>query len=221
MFYITINTASEFACFLAALVFLYKDTNPAWRLLIPYLLLTCIVEIAAIYMRRVLEQPNFALYNVFILFECSVTTWLFYNLYKPYQHKKKWVICWLAAFVLMYVAELIYNHFGNFVTVTASVMSVVFVMASLYFYYLKLRDEQFERLIYSAPFWWVSGVLCFYFGSTACNLFFDYLIRYEFITYNRSIRYIIFNVLDIVMYLFWSLAFICRYRQRKLYHSLD
>lgn len=218
MIYITINTAAEFVCFLAALIFLFKDKDLAWKLLIPYLLLTCLVEIAGIYIRRVLVMPNFAVYNVFLLFECSVTSYLFYNLYKPYGYKIKWIITWFATFLAMYMLELVLNHFGNFVTVTASVMSVVFVMASLYFYFLKLRDEHFERLIYSAPFWWVSGVLFFYFGSTTCNLFFDYLIQYEFITYNHSIRYIIFNVLDIVMYFFWSLAFICRYRQRKLYH---
>ena len=221
MFYITFNTAAEFVCFVAALVFLFKDASAVWRLLIFYLFFTCFVEVAAIYIRRVLVQPNFAIYNVFILFECSVTTCMLYNLYKPHRHKAKWLIGWIAAFLIMYTVELVRNHFSNFVTVTATVMSVVFVMASLYFFYVKLKDEQFERLIYSAPFWWVSGVLCFYFGSTACNLFFDYLIRYEFITYNHSIRYIIFNVLNIVMYLFWSIAFICRYRQRRLYNLSD
>jgi hypothetical protein len=70
-------------------------------------------------------------------------------------------------------------------------MSVVFVLASLYFYYLKLKDEHFEPLMFSAPFWWVSGTLFFYFGSTACNNFLDYLPSMKAITFSRSIRYII------------------------------
>ena len=40
----------------------------------------------------------------------------------------------------MYLTELSLNHFAAFADVTVTVMSVVFVLAALLYYYLKLRD---------------------------------------------------------------------------------
>lgn len=217
MIYITPNTLSEFVCFGVGLIFLYKDKDPAWKLLVLYLFITCVTEVTGIYIRSRWHVSNTPVYNVFILFECSVTSYFFYHIYKPYQPRKSWLIAWLVTFLLMYFTELIAGHFSGFVSITATVMSVVFVVACLYYYYLKLNDDQFESLLFHPSFWWVSGTLFFYFGSTACNVFFDYLIKSPSISYTHSIRYIIFNILDIILYSFWSYAFICRYLQRKLY----
>ena len=217
MIYITINTVPELICFAAALVFLLKDKEPAWRMLIIYLMLTCITEFTGIYIREVLHGPNMAVYNIYLLAECFFVSTFFYHLFKDNNNKFKWWMAWPGVFLVMYITELFYNNFRSFVSVTASVMSVVFVLASLLFFYNKLKEEHFEPLLTSAQFWWVSGTLCFYFGSTVCNLFNDYLINNEVVVYDRSIRYLIFNILNIILYISWSYAFICRYRQRKLY----
>ncbi|MDN3582456.1 hypothetical protein [Mucilaginibacter flavus] len=219
MIFITINTGSELICFLAALIFLIKDKDPAWKLFIPYLLLTCITEFTGVYMNRIAHIYNYPLYNAFLLFECGINSYIFYNLYKPYKKTGKWLIVWYCAFIVMFIAELFSTHFTTFVSTTATIMSVVFVFASLYFYYLKLMDENFEPLMFSAPFWWISGVLFFYFGSTACNVFFDYLAKSAIIIHGHSIRYYIFNLLNVILYSFWSYAFLCRYLQRRSFSS--
>ncbi|QXV64315.1 hypothetical protein INP83_14615 [Mucilaginibacter sp. 21P] len=219
MKFISVNTASEFICFLVAFVFLWKDKSTTWKMLIAFLLLTCVTEVTGIYMREFLQIRNYPVYNVYLLFECGFTSYFFYHLYRPYNYHIKWLYVWYGIFMLIFLSEMLHNNFKGFTSATASIMSVVFVLASLYFYYLKLRDEKFEPLLYSASFWWVNGALFFYFGSTACNIFMDYLAEYESITYNNSIRYIIYNVLDVIMYACWSYAFICRYRQRKLSFS--
>nr|WP_294943265.1 hypothetical protein [uncultured Mucilaginibacter sp.] len=212
---ITLNTAAEFLCFLAALIFLYRDKSAAWRLFMFYLLLTFCTETTGLVMRKVYGMPNLQLYNIFVLAECSFTSIFFYNLLKPYGYSIKWLYGWLATFALMYTAELWFTHFKEFAAFSAAGMSIVFVLACLWFYYLKLTDERYEPLLSSGEFWWVSGALFFYFGSTACNIFFDYLSQNEVSTYNGSIRYIIFNVLNIILYSFWSFSSICRYRQRR------
>ncbi|RFZ91024.1 hypothetical protein D0C36_18955 [Mucilaginibacter conchicola] len=183
---------------------------------IPFLLLTCVTELTGIYLREFLHIRNYPIYNVYLLFECGFTSYFFYYLYQPYNYPVKWLYTWYAIFMVIYLSELFRLNFLNFPSATASIMSVVFVFACLYFYYLKLKDEHFEPLLYSASFWWVNGALFFYFGSTACNNFMDYLASHESIIYNKSIRYVIYNILDILMYACWSYAFICRYRQRKL-----
>lgn len=216
---VTFNTAIELICFLAALVFLLKDKSAAWRLFIVYLFFTFLVETTGLYMRKH-GISNMELYNGFLLVECSFISYFFFNLYKVYQYKLKWLVGWLVAFLAMYLTELAYYDFDfdNFTSVTATIMSVFFVLVCLYYYYRKLEDESYEPLVSSASFWWVSGALFFYFGSTACNLFFDYLSTHEPGHYDRSVRYLIFNILNVIMYSFWTFSFICRYRQRKSSH---
>jgi len=109
MIFITFNTISELACFLAGLIFLFKDKDPAWRLLIWYLLLTCIVEVAGIYIRTSLHVSNIPLYNLSVIPECFATSYFFYSLYKAYHPKIKWLIIWLSIFLIMYFTELVYN----------------------------------------------------------------------------------------------------------------
>jgi uncharacterized membrane protein YfcA len=218
--YFTVNTVIEFFCLLIACLCLYKDRDPIWRLCILYLLFTCATEVSAIHIRKVLNQSNLPLYNVFLLIECSFISTFFYYLYKRYVNKTKWLMAWLGIFALLFFGELINNHFLNFTFKTASVLSLVFVLASLYFYYLILKDEKFERLHNYAPFWWVNGTLIFYFGSTSTNIFFDYLIQDKISNFAHSIRYIIFNILNVLLYCCWSYAFLCKYLQRKSSSSL-
>lgn len=219
--YFTINTIAEFVCLIASLFFLAKDKSSAWRLLIFYMLLNCGTEVAGIYMRVGLHLHNYPVYNLSLLAECGTVTFFFYYLFKAYKNVFPYLTTWLVIFMAMYITELIINHMGQFLFYTASVMSIVFVLAALYFYYLMLMDEKYMRLSTYAPFWWVNGTLFFYFGSTACNIFFNYLIKDTHILFGSSIRYVVYSILNIILYSFWSYAFICRYLQRTYTPSSD
>ena len=212
--YITVNTTAEFICFVVALICLYRDKDPVWRCLILFLLATCLVEIGGIYVRKVLHKPNFMLYNIFLVVECLVESYFFYHLYKAYNNHIKLFGSWLIIFLLLFFTELLKNHFGGYVFITSTIVSVVLVLASVYYYYLMLQEDEFRELYMYAPFWWVSGTLCFYFASTAANIFFTYLVKEQAPPMSHSIRYIVFNILNVVLYLNWSYSFICRYRQR-------
>lgn len=182
--------------------------------MILFLLASFGAEVIGILMRHLFRR-NMEVYTVYVLIEGGFTSYFFYHLYNNYPNKLKWLLIWLGFFLAMYITELWLSGFSDFVSVTATVMSVVFVLASLLYYFLKLQDEHFEPLLTSAPFWWVTGALFFYFGSTACNLFFDYLKTNEVTAYSRSVRYVVFVALNIILYTCWSYSFICRYRQRK------
>lgn len=220
MIFITVNTVTELVCFFGALIFLYNDKDPAWRLMILFLLATCVTELTGVYLRKA-HVSNLQVYNVYLLIECGFTSYFFYHLYKNYKHKLKWLLIWLCLFSAIYITEMFIIHLKYFASVSAVVMSVVFVLASLLYYYSKLKDEQFEPLLFSAAFWWVSGALVFYFGSTACNLFFNFLTEYEYSSIGRSTRYVIFIILNLLLYSFWLFSFICRYRQRTSSSSSD
>jgi hypothetical protein len=213
--YLTVNTVAEAFCLLVSLFCLFKDKDLLWRLLIAYLSLTLITEVSGIYVRKTFHQSNIYLYNIFLVVECITISTFFYNLYKQYVNRLTWLIIWLLIFSLFFVSELIFNQFTGFVSKTASLLSVIFVLAGLYFYYLVLRDEHYVNLDRYAPFWWVSGTLIFYFGSTATNIFLDYLVHDQIAVFHYSIRYITFSILNVLLYCCWSYSFICRYLQRK------
>lgn len=214
--YFTLNTDAEIFCFLISAIFLIRDRSAFWRLFIVYLFLVCITETCGIYLHG-LRINNYAVYTIFLLFECAMVSAFFYYIFRKYSDKMYVFYIWAAIFILAYSIELYSSHFHAFPFQTATFMSVVFVIASLYFYLLIIKDEKFRKLGTYPPFWITNGILFYYFGSTACNVFFDYLVQndHSYIL-NLSVRYIIFNILNLLLYGCWSYAFICRYYQRKL-----
>ncbi|WP_143065217.1 hypothetical protein [Mucilaginibacter gossypiicola] len=91
---------------------------------------------------------------------------------------------------------------------TYALLAVFNINYGLIYYYLKLDDDRYENLIYSAGFWWVAGNLFFSFGSTISNLFDDQLYSIEL--YGHHLTYYIFRGLNLILYSTWSYAFYCR-----------
>jgi len=218
--YFTVNTIAELICFLISLFCLFKDGNPIWRSFILYMFIVYTVETGGIFLRE-LNKMNFHLYTVFLIIECTMMSVFFFHLYSKYKTRLAIVFyAWIAIFMVFFTAELATNRFKVFPFRTAELMSVVFVIASCYFYLIIIRDEKFRRLSTYPPFWMVNGILFFYFGGTACNIFYDYLSHEKLSLPSMSIRYITFNILNVLLYSCWSYAFICRYLQRNLSSSL-
>jgi hypothetical protein len=177
--------------------------------MILYLLVTCIAEISGIYVEREVHN-NYWVYNILLLFDTGFMSLMFAYIFKQYNKSKFIVITGLALFIALYAYEFIAQGFSLFVrynNLTYTVMSVVYVLYGLYYYYLLLKDERYINLKYSAIFWWVAGTLLFYFGGTACNLFSDQL---RAIKIYQHLSYFIFKALNIILYGFWSYSFICR-----------
>jgi len=214
--YFTVNTIIELICFLVSLYCLFNDRDPFWKSFIIYLFIVYAVETTGIYLREQ-RHTNFHLYTVFFILECGMISVFFYHLYSKYKSRVALILyAWLALFMILFTLELKANNFGGFPFKTAALMSVIFVFASCYFYLLVIRDEHFRKLGSYPSFWIVNGVLFYYFGGTACNIFYDYLLHQKLTPIGMSVRYIIFNVLNVLLYTCWSYAFICRYRQRNL-----
>jgi len=217
--YFTVNTITELICFLISLYCLFNERNNFWKSFIFYLLIVYLVETSGVYLRT-LKHNNSMLYTAFLVAECAMMSLFFYHLYEKYKSKAALTLYgWLAFFMVIFTLELSENRFAAFPYKTAAVMSVVFVFASCYFYLLVIKDEHFRQLGSYPSFWIVNGILFYYFGGTACNIFYDYLVHQQISPFGISVRYTIYNVLNILLYSCWSYAFICRYRQRNLSSS--
>jgi len=214
--YFTLNTGIETVCFITSLIWLinYKG-QPIWRNVVFLLFITCSVEFMGIYVKRLYlhdrlhVHPNPWLYNILLLFQIVILSIMFNSLLTKYIKIKSAIFIIALLMVSLYVYEIWEHGVFNYNNLTYSVMSVIIVLCSLIYFYLLLKDDSYIQLSRSADFWWIAGLLFFYFGSTVVNLFYSKL-SHIMITPKRSLSYFIFNILNVLLYSCWSYSFICR-----------
>lgn len=213
--YFTVSTSAELICFLTAFFCLRKNPVFAWRTFILFLWITCATEMLGIHFRDIYladrehARPNIWLYNILLIFQAGFISFIFQYLLSKYVNSKPIINSGLAFLTILYVCELLSHGIYVYNQKTNTIMLVLFVLYSLSYYYYLLKDDGYINLVYSGDFWWVAGVLLFYFGSTASNVFFDDLSpdRAEALRYLSSF---IFKTLNIILYSCWCYSFICR-----------
>ncbi|MDB5131125.1 MAG: hypothetical protein JWR02_874 [Mucilaginibacter sp.] len=211
--YFTASTISELICFAIAAACLITDKSLMWRIMVMYLFVTCVAELIGVYVAGSKQSVNnYWVYNIFLIFESGFTHLMFAFLLNRYINSKPIIIIGFAIFSLIYIYELIDNRahqLYGFNMNSYKVMSVLFVVYSLYYYYLLLKDDNYIDLKYSAEFWWVAGVLIFYFTDISCTVFYRHLARVR-LWNGRHLTHYIISVLNILLYGCWSYSFICR-----------
>ncbi|MDB5005395.1 MAG: hypothetical protein JWQ34_3620 [Mucilaginibacter sp.] len=207
--FFTVSIVAEVICFLVAVICLLRARSLVWRSMVLYLLLTCVNEIAGKYIGKRYHNNQW-LYNIFIFFEAGFTFTMLANLLGKYVNCKPIIIPGFAIFIVSHIYGLINPGFLSYDYVTCVIMSAMFVLYSLYYYYLLLKDDLYVDLKYSPEFWWVAGTLLFYFGDTGCNIFSKQLETITIGPNKGHLTYLIFKVLNIILYGCWSYAFICK-----------
>ncbi len=214
--YFTLYTSAELICFITALVCLFNAREFYWRFLIVYLMVMCAVELIAtslkaIYIANPIPQNSTAfLYNPFLLLQIGFLSMMFYNLLAKYAQNKGIIFIGLFTLLSLYAYELSTSPFGiyDYNVLTYSALSVIMILYSLYYYYLLLNSAQYADLKFLPEFWWVTGTLFFFFGTTAINLFYR-LLKSSFDSNAMYIAYIS-NILIVILYGCWTYAFICK-----------
>ncbi|MFI5136448.1 MAG: hypothetical protein ACHQIM_01390 [Sphingobacteriales bacterium] len=215
--YFTLNTIVETICFVIAFLCLKKDASLVWRSMVLFLFVTCVIEMSGIYFKRlyladrVHAHPNIWLYNILLLFQAGMFNWMFRQLLSKYIKSRPIIISGLAILAILYACEIFAHGIFIYNELTNTVMSVMLVMYSFYFYYCLIKDEAYIRLRNSPEFWWVAGVLFFYFGTTACNLFYN-IVASLVINTKQSFNYYkyLYYAFNILLYGCWSYSFICK-----------
>lgn len=209
----SVNTNIETVGFIIALVCLINDKNWFWRGMVLYLFITCLTEFIGLHIKKLYladtahVHPNIWIYNILLIFQASFIGLMFQHLLSKYINSKPIVLGGLTLLALLYIYE-VFDH-GVFVkhNLTTTTMSVLFIIYSLYYFYLVLKDDRYLSFWHDASFWWVAGMLFFYFGSIVSVLFFQIL---ETMSLQVKTTYPIYRILIIMLYSCWSYAFICR-----------
>ena len=213
--YFTFNTVCELICLIIALICLIKDKAVTWRNMILFLFITCAAEMMGIYIKhlyladRAHVHPNVWVYNILMVFQVIFPSVMFLAFFNKYFNGKPVIICGLAVLFATYAYEVFDHGLFKKHNVTTTIMSILFVGYSLYYFYCLLKDGAYIKLKFYPPFWWVAGILFFYFGATACNVFYAKLSAIT-ITPKHYLTYYIYNALNLILYGCWSYSFICR-----------
>lgn len=212
--FLSINTSVELSCFIVALICLINDKSIAWRSMILFLLITCITEMAGLYVKklyladRVHVHPNLWLYNTLLIFQIGFTSFMFQHLLDKYNSRRI-VITGLPILIGLYIYEVVAHGIFSYNNLTNIALSILLVLYSLVYYYHLLKDDEHAELISLSAFWWAAGILFFHFGRTGCNLFYGKLASIM-VTAKHNLTYYIYIILNILLYGCWAYSFICR-----------
>ena len=201
-------TVIELLCFIISLWCLTRQPLAIWWLFIAYLAVICVTEIIGLYLKKH-HLANQWPYNISLLFQVVIISAVFKHLLHKYTIGKPIIIGGFAIMLALYVYETIVHGFLIFNNLTYDVLSVIFVVYALVYFYFLLKDEHYIDLRFNADFWWVTGVLIFYFGSTQLNLFRGKLSKIP-IQPGFTLPHLINIILNYILYFSWSYSFLCR-----------
>jgi hypothetical protein len=212
--YLTLNISVELICLVIALFCLNKKAGKTWLSMIPFLLIICLIEIAGKYLKvlytqgRIHSLENSWLYNLLLVFQSLFISQHFKYLIGNYVNSKPLIYSGLALITLLYIYELYDHGFYKYHNLTYIVLSILFISYSLYYYYNLLKADSYVNLKYSPGFWWVTGLLFFWFGTIICSLFY-YKLKDITISPKVYLTSYIYMALNIILYSCWSYSFIC------------
>jgi len=201
----------EIICLIIALRYLGRFGNTFWGSFRWFMLITVILEVTG-HILRSRGINNHGLYNLYMPVETLFYYYVLYRLCRDYFKVAYWLIPFTGIFCILYLYESISTGFSRYSYITNSVMSVSVVIICCLYYYYFLKKEEYVNIYEHAPFWIITALFFFYLGSTACNVFWSYLSNI-YATQQIPVRFIIFALLNFIMYGCWSYSFICKYRQ--------
>ena len=205
----------ELACFLTALYCLRGDRSSAWRLHRWYMGVVVFVELGAILIVNYFDRSTHWWYNIYIVIECAFISWFLFRCIRQLKPLSwYWLYGWFALFSAFYLVDTLKEKQYVYNNHSMQVMSVAFIVGCLYYYYLLQRSLTHKKLSTFADFWWINGVMYFYFSSIVLYLFISQLAWVYL--WGLTLFHIINTVLIVIYYSTWIYAYLVRYKERKI-----
>jgi hypothetical protein len=206
--YFTINTLAELICAAIGCYCLVGKKDKTLQLLWGFVLLTCLVEMYGIHIKKIDHERNAWLYNHFLLLQLTFYSIIFYQILKRYINP----IPLLGAGILLVVSLFGYQAYTHDPTLRYGWAQLAFSITMsgycLYYFYLLLAKDDFIELKTYWAFWWVAGTLFYFFAVSVVNIYSEPLQR--LLTSQGENLSLVYKTLNIILYSCWSYAFICK-----------
>lgn len=200
------------ASFIVSLsVYKQKMTEFYLKLFPPFLFISLLVEVFAIYLVNI-GKENYDLYSVFTALEFVFYMYLLSCLIKSIKMKK--IIRYILVLnVIIAFANIILIQKDRFNSITYSLSCLLIVFFCIYYFLELFRYPKAVKLINEPAFWICSGLLFYYCCSFPLIGLTNFLGEFPKVLLNNV--YIILNVMNILLYTLFIIAFLCRIKIRK------
>jgi ABC-type multidrug transport system fused ATPase/permease subunit len=202
----------EIFSLIASIYFYIQKRNKLLLYFIPFLFITVTVELAG-QLLYANGYRNYWIYNLFTTIEFLFYSFLFYIHFKK-KGIKKIVLLFIPVYSCVWILNILFLQGFNktFHTYTFLLGSFFIVIFCCCFFYESVLPDKIDQQLSTQPFFWIaSGLLIFYLGSVIINALFEYLRSNDLRDEGRKIYGIINNILNILLYSSFCIAFyLCR-----------
>ena len=193
-------------------IYIQRKDNSYLKLFPPFLFLTLLVEGASLF-GLVSGKRNTMMYNFFTVVEFSFYLFILREIIKNSRMKKViWLLIWL--YDLLALANIIFiQKLYGFPSLTYAIGCLLIVAICIYYFFELFQFPHSVALVRQPAFWICSGLLFFYccsfpiFGPIN-------ILKALPVVFSKNFAVII-NVLNVLLYSSFTIAFLCRLRTRN------
>lgn len=199
--------------FLASLTVYRKKDSPVYLRVFPgFLLITFLVEMIAI-RRASLRVNNLFLYSLFSAFEFTFYLYFFSAIYKNTNAKKVALVAMFTYMIAAFVNIFFIQGRNAFHTYTFMLGCALIIGFGAYYLFRLVNQPQTGKISRDPTFWITAGLMIYYCCDLPVFGILNYITSLSKGTYNGLV--VVYNFMNIVLYSFFTVAFLCRLSIRK------
>ena len=193
-----------------------------WSLFIFYLIITVTAETIGYYFHEI-QQSNYSVYHVFNLIQIFFFSFFFYRFQKN-EEVKYWLFIGIEIFILGFMIEGMFLSFtknktafvSNYNLYSRMFLSVFVTFFCCNFYFSIIKDNTILRPVKYAPFWIITGLFFYYFGSLPLFAFYKFVAPIKLKSLVPPYFWtLVMGTLSVILYGSWIIGFICKKRQAR------
>ena len=200
--------------FLSSLtIYLRRDRETYLRFFPLFLLIVCTQEAISGYRQSIHILNNLFYYNPYTILVCC---FYFLTVYWIIRSKKVKRIILVILFLYPLIAAiniLFLQKADSFHSITYSLGGLIIVALCVYYFFELFQAPANASLLRQPSFWICSGLL-FYYSCSFPLYGFNNLLASASLTVIKNLIFV-FQILDVLLYLSFTIAFLCRLRVRK------
>jgi len=203
--FFNIAVYGELLAFLVALLLLSSRRNAYWRMFIVYLAIVIVVEYIG-YTYKIERKRNYAPYHFLMLCQGAFFSFLFYK-FNVLKRGNGWLTAIAITFFIFFALEWIMAPPGSYFGYSRQYLSFMEVLFCCVFYFSVLKDDAVHAPLTYPPFWIVTGLFFYYFGSAVMFAFIAQVSKIKFAG-NIGFYDLVMGTLSIILYGSWIVGFI-------------
>lgn len=200
-------------CLLANIFYAAKYVTPVYvKAFIPFLLISLILEVFTTKM-ALKGSSTTDIYNLSTILEICFYLWVLSQLIENKMMRIGIIICQIIYTIISFIDIYTSRNLDRFHSITYSVGGLFIVFFTIVFFYQLFAKPKAIFLTKEPPFWICTGLLLFYSVTFPFFAFVNYMSSFPTIITNNLLYILI--VLNVFLYLLFSIAFLCRIKIKK------